>query len=169
MASCCRRAKFSRANSRRSLNRDLREAIRQKRISIMDAKVASLRQKRQRFQCGRGCGKGQAATSGRHGMKAKTGRGDGARRHAPSPPGAGTRFRAQFSAQVRRPPLPGGSQAVSLGRIGPLVDLLKPRNIGIVSYGSVGCTRRRTLRPVPEFQVAQDLFDHGAVVDANPV
>ena len=25
----------------------------------MDAKAASLRQKRQRFQCGRGCGKGQ--------------------------------------------------------------------------------------------------------------
>jgi hypothetical protein len=27
----------------------------------MDAKAASVRQKRQRFQCGRGCGKGQAA------------------------------------------------------------------------------------------------------------
>jgi hypothetical protein len=62
MTSCCRRAKFSRANSHRSLNRDLREAIRQKRVSIMDAKAASLRQKRQRFQCGRGCGKGQVIT-----------------------------------------------------------------------------------------------------------
>jgi hypothetical protein len=39
------RAEFSRANSRRSLKRHLREA-------------ASLRQERQRFQCGWGCAEG---------------------------------------------------------------------------------------------------------------
>ena len=45
----------------------------------------------------------------------------------------------------------------TLGRIRPLADLVKPGNVGIVSYGSVGHTRRRTLGPVPEFQVAQDI------------
>ena len=61
--------------------------------------------------------------------------------------------------------MPGAHQTVSLGRIGPPADLLKARNVGIVAYGSVGCRRRRTLGPVPEFQVAQDFFDHGAVAD----
>jgi hypothetical protein len=60
--------------------------------------------------------------------------------------------------------VPGGEQAVSLGGIRPLADLLKPRNVGIAVDTSVGRTRRRTLGPVPEFQVAQDLFDHDAVI-----
>jgi len=43
MASCWRRARFSRANSVRSLNMDLREAVRKKTALIMDTELATTR------------------------------------------------------------------------------------------------------------------------------
>jgi len=49
--------------------------------------------------------------------------------------------------------------------MGSPADVLKPWNVGIVSYGSVWSRGRRALRPVPEFQVAQDLLDHRPVAD----
>jgi hypothetical protein len=54
---------------------------------------------------------------------------------------------------------------VSPGRIRPLAVLLNPRNVGIAVNASVGRRRRRTLGPIPEFQGAQDIFDHGALID----
>jgi hypothetical protein len=84
----------------------------------------------------------------------------------PVPPRrAGPRLRAHFPPQVRQPPWPGADPAVSLGRIGPPADVLKPGNVRIVSYGSVGSRGRRALLPVPQFQVAQNSFNHGAVAD----
>jgi hypothetical protein len=97
------------------------------------------------------------------GQKRGGGTGSDVAPRSPSP--RGNSLPGTPSPQVRRPPLPGAGQAVSLGRIRPPADLVKPRNVRIVSDGSVGRSRWRTLRPIPQFQMPQDPFDDHRRID----
>ena len=87
-------------------------------------------------------------------------RGGGAGRDVPprSPSGCPRRFRAHFRRGKSGRAESSGAGAASAG-------LVKTGNLLIILDRSPRRARRRTFGPVPELQVAQDFFDHGAVAD----
>ena len=91
-------------------------------------------------------------------QEGKTGRGSGAGRPAPLPLPMLPPVRAHFGPRDS-----GGLESSEAGTAS--AGLVKIGNLLIILDGSPGRARRRTLGPVPQLQVAQDLFDDRAVAD----